>query len=88
MKICGPKLSLCGLIISVWGIIQLVSRKKNDDQKKISISSGSLISKTMAYDGQLILTLGVVVVVFEKGVEYPYYECGSKDFIFNLIGIL
>ncbi|XP_037043433.1 ribonuclease kappa-B [Bradysia coprophila] len=23
MKICGPKLSLCGLIISVWGIIQL-----------------------------------------------------------------
>ncbi|XP_014095735.1 ribonuclease kappa-B [Bactrocera oleae] len=24
MKICGPKLSLCGLIISVWGIIQLV----------------------------------------------------------------
>lgn len=25
MKICGPKLSLCGLIISVWGIIQLVS---------------------------------------------------------------
>lgn len=25
MKICGPKLSLCGLIISVWGIVQLVS---------------------------------------------------------------
>jgi ribonuclease kappa len=25
MKLCGPKLSLCGLIISVWGIIQLVS---------------------------------------------------------------
>ena len=25
MKICGPKLSLCGLVISVWGIIQLVS---------------------------------------------------------------
>lgn len=24
MKICGPKLSLCGLIISIWGIIQLV----------------------------------------------------------------
>ncbi|XP_070134633.1 ribonuclease kappa isoform X2 [Drosophila bipectinata] len=24
MKICGPKLSLCGLIISVWGIVQLV----------------------------------------------------------------
>ncbi|XP_046999173.1 ribonuclease kappa-B [Schistocerca americana] len=24
MKFCGPKLSLCGLIISVWGIIQLV----------------------------------------------------------------
>ncbi|GLV39722.1 Ribonuclease kappa [Carabus blaptoides fortunei] len=24
MKICGPKLSLCGLIISVWGVIQLV----------------------------------------------------------------
>ncbi|KAJ9595696.1 hypothetical protein L9F63_013109 [Diploptera punctata] len=24
MKICGPKLSLCGLIISVWGIFQLV----------------------------------------------------------------
>jgi len=23
MKICGPKLSLCGLILSVWGIIQL-----------------------------------------------------------------
>lgn len=23
MAICGPKLSLCGLIISVWGIIQL-----------------------------------------------------------------
>ncbi|XP_013137082.1 PREDICTED: ribonuclease kappa-like [Papilio xuthus] len=22
-KICGPKLSLCGLILSVWGIIQL-----------------------------------------------------------------
>lgn len=25
MRICGPKLSLCGLIISIWGIIQLVS---------------------------------------------------------------
>ncbi|XP_046387990.1 ribonuclease kappa-B [Ischnura elegans] len=24
MKICGPKLSLCGLIISTWGIIQLI----------------------------------------------------------------
>nr|CAD7199182.1 unnamed protein product [Timema douglasi] len=24
MKICGPKLSLCGLIISVWGIFQLI----------------------------------------------------------------
>lgn len=24
MRICGPKLSLCGLIISIWGIIQLV----------------------------------------------------------------
>ncbi|XP_050521819.1 ribonuclease kappa-B [Daktulosphaira vitifoliae] len=24
MKICGPKLSLCGIIISIWGIIQLV----------------------------------------------------------------
>uniref|UniRef100_T1D5L0 Putative salivary secreted ribonuclease n=1 Tax=Psorophora albipes TaxID=869069 RepID=T1D5L0_9DIPT len=24
MPICGPKLSLCGLIISVWGIIQLL----------------------------------------------------------------
>jgi len=23
MAICGPKLSLCGLILSVWGIIQL-----------------------------------------------------------------
>jgi len=23
MRICGPKLSLCGLIISIWGIIQL-----------------------------------------------------------------
>lgn len=25
MPVCGPKLSLCGLIISTWGIIQLVS---------------------------------------------------------------
>lgn len=25
MKVCGPKLSLCGLVLSVWGIIQLVS---------------------------------------------------------------
>ncbi|PSN57536.1 Ribonuclease kappa-B [Blattella germanica] len=24
MRICGPKLALCGLIISVWGIFQLV----------------------------------------------------------------
>ncbi|XP_026278886.1 ribonuclease kappa-B [Frankliniella occidentalis] len=24
LKICGPKLSLCGLIISAWGIVQLV----------------------------------------------------------------
>ncbi|XP_065345285.1 ribonuclease kappa [Cloeon dipterum] len=24
MKVCGPKCSLCGLIISVWGIIQLL----------------------------------------------------------------
>ncbi|XP_044735394.1 ribonuclease kappa-like [Chrysoperla carnea] len=24
MKICGPKLSLCGLLISIWGVIQLV----------------------------------------------------------------
>ncbi|XP_044265358.1 ribonuclease kappa [Tribolium madens] len=23
MPICGPKLSLCGLILSVWGIVQL-----------------------------------------------------------------
>ncbi|CAH1116339.1 unnamed protein product [Phaedon cochleariae] len=23
MPVCGPKLSLCGLIISTWGIIQL-----------------------------------------------------------------
>ncbi|XP_075217122.1 ribonuclease kappa [Lycorma delicatula] len=24
MPFCGPKLSLCGVIISVWGIVQLV----------------------------------------------------------------
>ncbi|XP_022186013.1 ribonuclease kappa [Nilaparvata lugens] len=24
MAICGPKLSLCGVIISIWGMIQLV----------------------------------------------------------------
>lgn len=24
-KVCGPKLSLCGLVLSVWGIVQLVS---------------------------------------------------------------
>ncbi|XP_022902319.1 ribonuclease kappa-B [Onthophagus taurus] len=23
MPVCGPKLSLCGLILSVWGIVQL-----------------------------------------------------------------
>ncbi|XP_017777729.1 PREDICTED: ribonuclease kappa-B [Nicrophorus vespilloides] len=23
MPVCGPKLSLCGLIMSIWGIIQL-----------------------------------------------------------------
>ncbi|XP_037960766.1 ribonuclease kappa-like isoform X2 [Teleopsis dalmanni] len=23
MKICGPKLSLCGLLISIWGLVQL-----------------------------------------------------------------
>ncbi|KAI4468456.1 ribonuclease kappa [Holotrichia oblita] len=23
MAVCGPKLSLCGLILSVWGILQL-----------------------------------------------------------------
>ncbi|CAG4947482.1 ribonuclease kappa-like [Colias croceus] len=22
-KLCGPKLSLCGLVLSVWGVIQL-----------------------------------------------------------------
>ncbi|XP_014274952.1 ribonuclease kappa-B [Halyomorpha halys] len=25
MKFCGPKFSLCGVIISIWGIIQLAS---------------------------------------------------------------
>lgn len=25
MKICGPKYALCGLILSTWGIFQLVS---------------------------------------------------------------
>ncbi|XP_046751793.1 ribonuclease kappa-B [Diprion similis] len=24
VKVCGPKYALCGLIISVWGIIQLI----------------------------------------------------------------
>ena len=24
MAICGPKLSLCGVILSAWGIVQLV----------------------------------------------------------------
>jgi len=24
MALCGPKLSLCGIIISIWGIIQLL----------------------------------------------------------------
>ena len=23
MAICGPKLSLCGVVLSIWGIIQL-----------------------------------------------------------------
>ena len=25
MPFCGPKLSLCGVILSAWGIVQLVS---------------------------------------------------------------
>lgn len=24
LKICGPKLAICGVIISIWGIFQLV----------------------------------------------------------------
>lgn len=24
MKVCGPTLSLCGLILSAWGVVQLV----------------------------------------------------------------
>ncbi|KYN37494.1 Ribonuclease kappa [Trachymyrmex septentrionalis] len=24
MKVCGPKYALCGLVLSVWGIVQLV----------------------------------------------------------------
>ncbi|KAL5286366.1 RNASEK family protein [Megaselia abdita] len=24
MKICGPKCSICGMLISVWGVIQLL----------------------------------------------------------------
>jgi ribonuclease kappa len=24
LRLCGPKLSLCGLILSVWGVVQLV----------------------------------------------------------------
>lgn len=27
MKVCGPKYALCGVIISAWGVIQLVSIK-------------------------------------------------------------
>ena len=23
MRVCGPKLSLCGVLISIWGIVQL-----------------------------------------------------------------
>ena len=23
MAICGPKLSLCGVVLSIWGIVQL-----------------------------------------------------------------
>lgn len=34
MKICGPKLSLCGLIVSAWGIIQLVSGLASEKQNK------------------------------------------------------
>lgn len=26
MKLCGPKYALCGLVLSAWGIIQLVSK--------------------------------------------------------------
>jgi hypothetical protein len=25
MAFCGPKLSLCGIVTSAWGIVQLVS---------------------------------------------------------------
>lgn len=29
-KFCGPKLSLFGMLISIWGILQLVSEFFND----------------------------------------------------------
>ena len=75
MKICGPKLSLCGLIISVWGIIQLVSwyrhfiRKSKNIQRKYFGNILSNFVKISGVDGYV----HSVALIEDLPIEEEYH---------------
>lgn len=77
MAFCGPKLSLCTLIISIWGIIQLVNIHFNSICKIKSSRGGHLRPCSITNIGIYLQTLmGVFYYIHSVALieDLPLHE--------------
>ena len=44
---CGPKMAACGIVISIWGVIMLVSRlRAGCNAEQNNMASGQIIERS------------------------------------------
>ncbi|XP_050425250.1 ribonuclease kappa [Adelges cooleyi] len=82
MKVCGPKLSLCGIIISIWGIIQLVLMGFF-----YYIRSVALIEDLKMEEGELVKSAEEFYSTADKMYSLNAYNCwiAACLYIFTLV---
>lgn len=81
MKICGPKLSLFGVVISVWGIIQLVSIFRHQNR----VNSDFILHETHHLMSSITLSLKWVKCWFHGRIRTQnsfLYSSGESIFFY------
>ncbi|KPJ03316.1 Ribonuclease kappa [Papilio xuthus] len=82
-KICGPKLSLCGLILSVWGIIQLTLMGVFYYIEAVALLEDLPLEEESGHH-----TVDAFIHAVEVGYQRNSYNCWIAALLYILMGIL
>ncbi|XP_020282279.1 ribonuclease kappa [Pseudomyrmex gracilis] len=78
MKICGPKYALCGLVLSVWGIFQLLLMGVF-----FYVRSVALV-EDLPLEGKNITNINTFYDLVERGYTQNAYNCWIAACIYVL----